>query len=224
LSDPSTSKWHICWRGSHPGGLSFRVRTREISSALDWHRTGGRSFAAAQDDGTNGRLPTGQSDVDNPLSAPTRIKCQVGSLPAPCHPLPRGRPRSRRISLRSTVSGQGRFLAAARNDNERWWLSHHSTGHITLVGALSGASTAICPAGGVSFLCHPAWCVNADPPDRQYPSVPVILNRSEGSPPRCRARTQERFFAGRTRNVDCRPHPSATERSVRGRQVNLPRP
>ena len=93
---------------------------------------GGRSFTAVQDDKTNRWLPIGQSDVDSPLSTVTSMKCQVGSLPAPCHP----EAAAEGSLLRSTVSSQGRFLAAARNDNERWRLSHHSTGHIMLVGAL----------------------------------------------------------------------------------------
>jgi len=197
LSGASTSKWHICWRGSHPGGLSFRVRTREISSALDWHRTGGRSFAAAQDDGTNGRLPTGQSDVDNPLSAPTRIKCQVGSLPAPCHPLPRGRPRSRRISLRSTVSSQGRFLAAARNDNERWWRSHHSTGHITLVGTLSAPTSVMCQVGRLPASCHPE-------PQRRISPVSECIEPGEML--RCRApfaQSMAGYMEGYRRDTSC---------------------
>ncbi len=46
-----------------------------------------------------GFLKTVPSDVRGcRLSASTSMMCQVGSLPAPCHPLPRGRPRSRRIS------------------------------------------------------------------------------------------------------------------------------
>ena len=91
-----------------------------------------RCFAEAQHDKRPGWLShhsTGHITLVGALSTATSMKCQVGSLPVPCHPLPGGRPRSRRISLRSTLPSQGRFLAAARNDNERWCLSHHNTGH-----------------------------------------------------------------------------------------------
>ena len=40
---------------SLPGG---RPRSRRISPVLDWHRTGGRSFTAVQDDKGTGWLPT----------------------------------------------------------------------------------------------------------------------------------------------------------------------
>jgi len=100
------------------------------------------------------RLYPAGGDASLRLSVSTSMTCQVGSLPAPCHPLPRGRPRSRRISLRSTVSSHGRFLAAARNDNERWRLSHHSTGHITLVEALSTTDG----GGGCRATLHDISC------------------------------------------------------------------
>ena len=84
-----------------------------------------------QDDRWRGRLPTGQSDVDSPFSTVTSMMCQVGSLPAPCHP----EAAAEGSLLRLNASSQGRCFAEAQHDKRPGWLSHHSTGHITLVGA-----------------------------------------------------------------------------------------
>ena len=103
-----------------------------------------------QDDRWRGRLPTGQSDVDSPFSTVTSMMCQVGSLPAPCHP----EAAAEGSLLRLNASSQGRCFAEAQHDKRPGWLSHHSTGHITLVGAFSTATTMKCPVDSHLCLCH----------------------------------------------------------------------
>ena len=75
-----------------------------------------------QDDRWRGRLPIGQSDVDSPFSTVTSMMCQVGSLPAPCHP----EAAAEGSLLRLNASSQGRCFAEALHDTSRW--SEHSIG------------------------------------------------------------------------------------------------
>ncbi len=83
-----------------------------------------------QDDRSKGCLPHHRITV-------TSMMCQVGSLPAPCHP----EAAAEGSLLRLNASSMRRCFAEAQHDKRPGWLSHHSTGHITLVGAVCATLT-----------------------------------------------------------------------------------